>query len=106
MYPRFQVSTKTTKQCVEFYYVWKKVCTDEYKRIKLIGNGAKQRDTPPISQPEFPPSERQNDALTSAQPTAEVIPRTFTCEYAACSAVSTETHFKFPFHNLIMFVEI
>lgn len=32
----FQVETKTIKQCVQFYYVWKKVCVDEYKRLKQL----------------------------------------------------------------------
>lgn len=22
------------RQCVQFYYMWKKVCTDEYRRLK------------------------------------------------------------------------
>lgn len=29
-----QIGTKTTKQCIQFYYVWKKECADEYKRLK------------------------------------------------------------------------
>lgn len=24
------------KQCIQFYYLWKKVCPDEYKRLRLI----------------------------------------------------------------------
>lgn len=31
-----QVETKTIKQCIQFYYVWKKVCTDEYKELKQM----------------------------------------------------------------------
>ncbi|XP_064623846.1 uncharacterized protein LOC135485588 isoform X2 [Lineus longissimus] len=27
---------KTTKQCIEFYYLWKKVCPDEYKRLRIL----------------------------------------------------------------------
>ena len=27
---------KSVKQCVEFYYLWKKVCPDEYKRLRII----------------------------------------------------------------------
>ncbi|XP_054714606.1 uncharacterized protein LOC129224210 [Uloborus diversus] len=30
------ISTKTVKQCIQFYYLWKKVCPDEYKRLRLI----------------------------------------------------------------------
>ncbi|KAL5008597.1 hypothetical protein ScPMuIL_014178 [Solemya velum] len=29
-----EVKTKTTKQCIQFYYLWKKVCPDEYKRLR------------------------------------------------------------------------
>lgn len=28
------VGTKTTKQCVQFYYLWKRLCPDEYKRLR------------------------------------------------------------------------
>lgn len=28
--------SKNVKQCVEFYYLWKKVCPDEYKRLRII----------------------------------------------------------------------
>lgn len=31
-----EIGTKTVKQCVQFYYVWKKVCPDEYKRLRSI----------------------------------------------------------------------
>ncbi|CAL1266686.1 unnamed protein product [Larinioides sclopetarius] len=30
------IPTKSVKQCIQFYYLWKKVCPDEYKRIRLI----------------------------------------------------------------------
>ncbi|RWS30982.1 zinc finger protein 541-like protein, partial [Leptotrombidium deliense] len=30
------VSTKSVKECVEFYYLWKKVCPEEYKRLRII----------------------------------------------------------------------
>lgn len=32
----YQIRTKTIKQCVQFYYVWKKVCADEYRRLKQM----------------------------------------------------------------------
>ena len=32
----FQMGTKTTKECIQFYYLWKKICPDEHKRLRLI----------------------------------------------------------------------
>ena len=32
----FQIGTKTVKECVQFYYLWKKVCADEYKRLRIL----------------------------------------------------------------------
>ncbi|KAG8190118.1 hypothetical protein JTE90_026688 [Oedothorax gibbosus] len=31
-----EISGKSVKQCIQFYYLWKKVCPDEYKRIRFI----------------------------------------------------------------------
>lgn len=31
-----EMQTKTVKQCVQFYYIWKKVCPEEYKRLRII----------------------------------------------------------------------
>ncbi|GFQ87091.1 mitotic deacetylase-associated SANT domain protein [Trichonephila clavata] len=31
-----EIPSKSVKQCIQFYYLWKKVCPDEYKRIRLI----------------------------------------------------------------------
>ena len=31
-----QVRSKTVRQCVEFYYLWKKVCPDDYKRMRIL----------------------------------------------------------------------
>lgn len=31
-----QVGSKSVKQCIQFYYMWKKVCPDEYRRLRLI----------------------------------------------------------------------
>ncbi|KAK0075816.1 hypothetical protein PV326_011257, partial [Microctonus aethiopoides] len=28
------ITTKTAKQCTQFYYLWKKLCPDEYKRVR------------------------------------------------------------------------
>lgn len=31
----FQIGSKTVKQCVQFYYLWKKICPEDYKRLRL-----------------------------------------------------------------------
>ncbi|XP_031786670.1 uncharacterized protein LOC100123674 isoform X2 [Nasonia vitripennis] len=30
-----EIGSKSTKQCVQFYYLWKRLCPDEYKRLRL-----------------------------------------------------------------------
>lgn len=29
------IGAKTVKQCIQFYYLWKKLCPDEYKRFRI-----------------------------------------------------------------------
>ncbi len=31
-----QVGSKSVRQCVQFYYLWKKVCSDESRRLGKI----------------------------------------------------------------------
>uniref|UniRef100_T1KE71 Uncharacterized protein n=1 Tax=Tetranychus urticae TaxID=32264 RepID=T1KE71_TETUR len=31
-----KVKTKTVKECIQFYYLWKKICPEEYKRLRII----------------------------------------------------------------------
>jgi hypothetical protein len=30
------VRTKSVQDCVQFYYMWKKVCADDYRRVRLL----------------------------------------------------------------------
>ena len=39
--PRSQVLTKSTRECVQFYFLWKRICVDEYKRLRSL---RKQRE--------------------------------------------------------------
>ena len=31
-----QLENKSVKQCIEFYYLWKKVCHEEYRKHRLL----------------------------------------------------------------------
>ncbi|CAG2161919.1 unnamed protein product, partial [Oppiella nova] len=31
-----RIGTKSVKQCIQFYYMWKKVCPEEYRRLRVI----------------------------------------------------------------------
>lgn len=71
----FQIKTKTTGDCVQFYYFWKKLCVD-YKFTHL------STDQPP-------PEPMADGQANTAQPEA----RPHVCEMPDCSAVScTRTH--------------
>lgn len=39
-----QVGTKSVKECVQFYYLWKKVCADEYKRLRVVRRRRREQD--------------------------------------------------------------
>lgn len=30
------MESKNVKQCIQFYYLWKKVCTDEYRKLRNL----------------------------------------------------------------------
>lgn len=38
------IGTKSVKQCIQFYYLWKKVCGDEYKRLRIIRRKREQEE--------------------------------------------------------------
>lgn len=39
-----EVGTKSVKECVQFYYLWKKVCSDEYKRLRIVRRRRREQD--------------------------------------------------------------
>ncbi|KAF4527355.1 hypothetical protein B566_EDAN001134 [Ephemera danica] len=83
-----EVSTKSETQCVQFYYLWKKVCPEEYQRLRLL----RQRPDLCILKG-IDLDELANDRLSFQASDAEVISSTctadtrlFMCEYPDCSA--------------------
>ncbi|XP_017769279.1 PREDICTED: uncharacterized protein LOC108557319 isoform X2 [Nicrophorus vespilloides] len=68
-----EVGSKTVKQCVQFYYMWKKVCTDEYRRLKA----GRERRQPHIHKHEY-----DDDVKMMVMGDH----KTFVCEIPDCSA--------------------
>lgn len=87
------VSTKSVKQCVQFYYVWKKVCTDEYRRLRVArAAGVNAPPTAEGCEVRLPPGAQASTAVGvahAADHAAASEQRSFTCDYSDCSAVSS-----------------
>ncbi|KAK9739724.1 ELM2 domain [Popillia japonica] len=81
-----EVETKTIKQCIQFYYVWKKVCVDEYKRLKLV----RERKSGYVKLAECEQEEKPypDAKLLGIADTGSPIQdhRNFMCEFTDCSA--------------------
>lgn len=59
------MKNKSVKECIQFYYLWKKVCPDEYRKLRIIrrkreqdGFHAVKSIPPPILEEE---DEKQSD---------------------------------------------
>ncbi|XP_076267674.1 uncharacterized protein LOC143200833 isoform X3 [Rhynchophorus ferrugineus] len=76
-----EIKTKTVKQCVQFYYVWKKVCADEYSRLKAIRQMKRNHKNISESDDKPYPDVRLLGIADSESPM-----RNFLCEYPDCSA--------------------
>ncbi|XP_025830950.1 uncharacterized protein LOC108738669 isoform X2 [Agrilus planipennis] len=82
------IGSKSTKQCVQFYYVWKKVCLDEYKKIKQTREKRNFNHTNHESDFEekpYPDVKLLGIADTES-PIAFPDHKNFICEYSDCSA--------------------
>ncbi|CAH1185966.1 unnamed protein product [Phyllotreta striolata] len=83
-----EIRTKNIKQCVQFYYVWKKVCADEYRRLKHL----RERRHSYYRNGEFDVDEKLfADAkllgiADSGSPMQIPDTRSFVCEFHDCSA--------------------
>lgn len=58
VFPIQQLGTKTLKQCVQFYYLWKKVCPEDYKQFQFQRRKSRNEDTMVISKLDIPVSIR------------------------------------------------
>ncbi|KAL1512796.1 hypothetical protein ABEB36_002325 [Hypothenemus hampei] len=74
-----EIKSKTAKQCLQFYYVWKKVCSDEYSRVKTLRQLKRNRIVPDDEKP-YP------DVKLLGIADSESPMRNFLCEYPDCSA--------------------
>nr|XP_024217845.1 uncharacterized protein LOC106689252 [Halyomorpha halys] len=76
-----EVETKTSKQCVQFYYLWKKVCPEEYKKLRVFRKRFRETEY----ENESPKLDQQTgDAELVSTTSSEG--RLFLCEYQDCSA--------------------
>ncbi|XP_065352605.1 pneumococcal serine-rich repeat protein-like isoform X3 [Cloeon dipterum] len=82
------VAGKSEAQCVQFYYFWKKVCPEEYQRLKLLRQRTEFTFLRNVDLDEL-----ANEKITFQASDAEVISSTcssdtrlFMCEYPDCSA--------------------
>ncbi|CAH0550552.1 unnamed protein product [Brassicogethes aeneus] len=49
-----EIKSKSVKQCIQFYYVWKKVCTDEYRKLKLIREKKNNKNSDDMDEKPYP----------------------------------------------------
>ncbi|XP_072389156.1 uncharacterized protein [Diabrotica undecimpunctata] len=78
-----EIRTKTVKQCVQFYYVWKKVCADEYRKLKHT----RERRNHYLKHVEVDIDEKLYTGIAdSGSPLPMPDTRSFVCEFPDCSA--------------------
>ncbi|CAG2228782.1 unnamed protein product [Mytilus edulis] len=64
-----EIGSKSVKECIQFYYLWKKVCPDEHKRLRIMRNKrererlynlrSQQQQQQPATLPEQPENEME-----------------------------------------------
>uniref|UniRef100_A0A1Y1LPB3 Transcriptional-regulating factor 1 n=2 Tax=Photinus pyralis TaxID=7054 RepID=A0A1Y1LPB3_PHOPY len=82
------IGSKSTKQCVQFYYIWKKVCADEYRRMKVSRESKRSYSKGFESDSEEKP--HADVKLLGIADAESPIPfqehKNFICEFPDCSA--------------------
>ncbi|KAJ9581309.1 hypothetical protein L9F63_023515, partial [Diploptera punctata] len=85
-----EIGTKTVKQCIQFYYLWKKVCPEEYKRLRLIRR-RQNADYSMRTDVEYEDIKMEDSRIPIMANDVELVStssesRLFVCEYPDCSA--------------------
>ncbi|XP_066146816.1 zinc finger protein 541 isoform X3 [Euwallacea fornicatus] len=76
-----EIKSKSVKQCIQFYYVWKKVCADEYGRLKALRQTKRtHKNVTDVEDKPYP------DVKLLGIADSESPMRSFLCEYPDCSA--------------------
>ncbi|CAD5123329.1 DgyrCDS11686 [Dimorphilus gyrociliatus] len=81
------VGTKCVQQCVQFYYLWKKVCVDDYKRMRVLRKRRLQDEMYNYRTRGGSVSPFSQDSVSS---TAQDKP--YFCEYGNCNMTFSSQH--------------
>ncbi|XP_050443678.1 uncharacterized protein LOC126847469 isoform X2 [Adelges cooleyi] len=73
-----ELGSKTLKQCVQFYYLWKKVCPEDYKQFQLQRRKSRTDDTA-VANAKLDIPANNNDVTASSEDQ-----QTFVCEFSDC----------------------
>ncbi|XP_025419311.1 uncharacterized protein LOC112689690 isoform X2 [Sipha flava] len=72
-----ELGTKTLKQCIQFYYLWKKVCPEDYKQFQFQRRKSRNEDTMVNSKLDIPANDLEVTTSSEDQ-------QTFVCEFSDC----------------------
>ncbi|GAB6021741.1 hypothetical protein CHUAL_004319 [Chamberlinius hualienensis] len=88
-----ELNTKTVQQCVQFYYLWKKICPEEYKRLRTIRRKREMDNSynlrsKPYGTDDFEQSQtpKSDDRGSSPGQPGEIVVERFVCDYPDCFA--------------------
>ncbi|XP_049826853.1 uncharacterized protein LOC109598471 isoform X2 [Aethina tumida] len=82
-----EVKSKSVKQCIQFYYVWKKVCTDEYRKLKQVREKRNHKNSESdMDEKPYPDAKLLGIADSGSPMPVQDATRNFVCEFPECSA--------------------